>query len=325
MPKQIYKKLSYILLFLLISTTYASADRVIDAFTQFFDDSGNPLISGTLTFYEPGTTTDKDTYSDNSETTPNTNPVVLSSAGRCPDVFGSGSYKVVSKDSDGVTIQTFDPVGGTTGATPFADWNSLTTYSIGDEVTGSDGNYYRSLANSNQGNDPTSDSIKWEQIEFIDYYNANRTYSQYDRVRDSDGYIYTSLQASNLNKTPSTNQDYWQRPEVTKHVTKTAAYSITASDCLARNIVINNAGAGSEVIHPLPAAAIGYKIGFYCAGSEYLRVNANGTDVFATASRSSAAGGYVRNNTQGLFFWFECFEAGRWTLTDLNDILFYDE
>lgn len=79
---------------------------------QYFDDSGDPLSGGTLTFYETGTTTFADTYSDPALTTLNTNPVVLDGAGRIGDVFFSGELKVVIKDASGVTIETRDPVGG---------------------------------------------------------------------------------------------------------------------------------------------------------------------------------------------------------------------
>jgi hypothetical protein len=37
--------------------------RIIDAFTQFFDDDGDPLIDGWLAFKKSGTNnTDKDTF-----------------------------------------------------------------------------------------------------------------------------------------------------------------------------------------------------------------------------------------------------------------------
>ncbi|GAH01982.1 unnamed protein product, partial [marine sediment metagenome] len=39
--------------------------RVIDAFAQFFDDNGDPLVNGFLAFKESGTNnTDKDTFAD---------------------------------------------------------------------------------------------------------------------------------------------------------------------------------------------------------------------------------------------------------------------
>ena len=79
---------------------------------QYLDSNGDPLVSGLMYFYEPGTTTPQDTYSDAALTTANTNPVVLSADGRQPDIFFDGSIKCVIKDADGVTIETVDPVSG---------------------------------------------------------------------------------------------------------------------------------------------------------------------------------------------------------------------
>lgn len=99
--------------------------RIIAPFTQLFDASGDPLIDGWLKFLETGTVdTLKTTYSDSALTIANTNPLQLSSAGRCPDVFGTGIYKVISLENNPVTklpgeqIQSFDPVSGVT-TTPY--------------------------------------------------------------------------------------------------------------------------------------------------------------------------------------------------------------
>lgn len=104
--------------------------RVIEAFAQFFDDAGNPLEDGWLQFLVSNTTsTAKNTYSDEDLLIANPNPVQLDGAGRCPSVFGSGEYRVISYHNNPVTkapgaqIQIFDPVivpgtssgGGSTG------------------------------------------------------------------------------------------------------------------------------------------------------------------------------------------------------------------
>lgn len=80
-------------------------------FYQFCDDNGNPLASGLLYTYSAGTTTPLATYSDVALTTPNANPVVLDSAGRCTLFLGSGSYKFVLKTASGSTVATRDNVG----------------------------------------------------------------------------------------------------------------------------------------------------------------------------------------------------------------------
>lgn len=85
--------------------------RLIPAYQSFLDGNGDPLSGGKLYFYETGTTTPKDTYSDVDNTTPNTNPIILNSAGRLDnDVWGDGEIKMVIKDSADVTVKTYDPL-----------------------------------------------------------------------------------------------------------------------------------------------------------------------------------------------------------------------
>jgi hypothetical protein len=77
---------------------------------QFFDASGNPLAGGKVYFYQAGTTTPQTTYSDSGGTTPNTNPLVLNSAGRLttPVYFGDSDsfsdYKETLTTSADVTV-----------------------------------------------------------------------------------------------------------------------------------------------------------------------------------------------------------------------------
>lgn len=78
-----------------------------------FDGSGNPLNGGLLNFYETGTTTRLDTFSDDALSTANANPVVADSAGRFGAIFMKDQdYKVVLTDSDAVEIWNADPVRG---------------------------------------------------------------------------------------------------------------------------------------------------------------------------------------------------------------------
>lgn len=92
------------LLFLAMWALPASAATILPkGETTFLDDNGDPLSAGSVYFYIPSTTTLKNTWQDEDETTLNTNPVVLDSAGRAV-IFGSGSYRQIVKDSDGNTI-----------------------------------------------------------------------------------------------------------------------------------------------------------------------------------------------------------------------------
>lgn len=170
---------------------------------QFFDNSGDPLIGGKLYFYESGTDTLKDTYSDVNLSILNPNPVVLTAAGRQPDIFFSGSARVILTDADGVQIEVRDPEGGDVLEGVFSSWNSVTIYNSGEIVTGSDGNYYVSITDNNQGNNPTSDPTNWTQVRFIRVWNSNETYSIGQITEGSDGLLYSSVTNNNLNNDPT--------------------------------------------------------------------------------------------------------------------------
>lgn len=148
--------------------------RLVNAFEQFFDGAGDPLVSGLVDFFESGSsTTRKKTFADVSETIENPNPVVLGGDGRCPNVFGSGTYRAVLRTAGGTQILTRDPIGGVT-ATPFgADWSSQVIYGVTDVVR-DDGQYWESLVNNNLNNRPSVD----------DGSNWSRAIIAYDDIRD---------------------------------------------------------------------------------------------------------------------------------------------
>lgn len=88
-----------------------------DARPQYFDTNGNPAIGYKLFTYAAGSTTKLATYTDNTGTTPNANPMVLDAAGRTP--FGKWyqaglAYKEVLAppyDTDPPTSPTFTADG----------------------------------------------------------------------------------------------------------------------------------------------------------------------------------------------------------------------
>jgi hypothetical protein len=146
--------------------------------TQYFTDDNVVLGGGSVTFYEPGTTALKNTYSDSAQSILNTNPVLLDAAGRVPNVFFSGLAKAVLKDSEGEIIQTRDPVGDfSAGDDSFTTWSADVSYSVNDVVAGSDGYFYVSRVNSNIANDPISSPTEWkllvEQLGFDGTVNGN--------------------------------------------------------------------------------------------------------------------------------------------------------
>lgn len=78
-----------------------------------YADAGNgisPSDGAKLFFYEPGTSTLKNTYSDAAGSTANPNPMVSDSDGVFGNIFISGQYKVVLQDKNGVQIGSWDPV-----------------------------------------------------------------------------------------------------------------------------------------------------------------------------------------------------------------------
>ena len=81
--------------------------------TQVLDGNGDPYAGARLHFYETGTSTPLDTYSDEALSTANPNPVAADANGRFGAIFlKPQSYKAVLKDSSGATIWTQDPVNG---------------------------------------------------------------------------------------------------------------------------------------------------------------------------------------------------------------------
>jgi len=94
---------------------------------QFFNDSGVPLSGGLLYSYAAGTTTPATTWTTNSGTVANTNPIVLDSAGRTPNeiwITSGADYKFILKTSTGVTVGTYDDVPSLNDFTAF---NNLIT------------------------------------------------------------------------------------------------------------------------------------------------------------------------------------------------------
>lgn len=89
-----------------------SAYRIPDLNPVYMNLMGTASApNGSLTFYELGTTTPKDTYSDPALDVPslNSNPVELNADGRAEvEIWGDGEYTVVLKDALGTEIWTRD-------------------------------------------------------------------------------------------------------------------------------------------------------------------------------------------------------------------------
>lgn len=79
------------------------------AIQQFFDQNGDPLAGGLLSFFLAGTSTPTPAFADVTLAIPLANPVVLDAAGRAPQLFLDAlTYKQVLQTAQGVTLWTAD-------------------------------------------------------------------------------------------------------------------------------------------------------------------------------------------------------------------------
>ena len=244
---------------------------------QYFDDSGAPLGSGKLYFYESGTTTPKNTFSDINLTIPNTNPVILTAAGRQPNIFFNGNAKGILADKNDVQILVRDPVGET--GTNFGDaWVATTIYSANSVVIGSDGVYYRSLANGNQNNNPTTTSGFWTLLYSVDW-NAGITY-KVGAVVTYEGNTYQSLQNGNINQNPASVTAYWAPLAFAWLATRTYAIheNVVGTDGILYTSLQNSN------LNKVPASSSSYWVGTSAAAA----ASATAAAASATAAASSA-------------------------------------
>ncbi len=168
--------------------------RIIDAFAQYFDGEGDPLIEGYLKFTVSGTNaTDKDTFYDVNETVANANPLPLDSEGRAPNVFGSGQYRVTLYDTDLQQIAQFDPVPGFSDTQlNWTEWTGLSSYPLYYIVLADNGLYYRSRIADNEGNEPSVSPDEWERF-YLGVYGWDIQTAPYTTLGWNEEYIEFDL------------------------------------------------------------------------------------------------------------------------------------
>lgn len=189
-----------------------------------------------LYFYKSGTNTDLLTYKDQFETVLNTQPVLTDAAGFAPNIFYSGSAKLIILDQDDVQYAERDPVGGEKELGAFNLWDTVVTYDQNDIALASDGRFYQSFADGNQGNDPISSPSDWFEIRFTPVYNANYTFALGEITQTSDGSLWRSVVGSNTGNNPATDDgtnwlpavDSSKIQEIIKLTWKTKASDFTA-------------------------------------------------------------------------------------------------
>ena len=119
---------------------------LLPPFPKFYatDINGLPLAGGLLFTYAAGTTTPLTTYTDNTGSVPNSNPVVLNSSGEANVWLTTGTaYKFVLEDQFGVVQWTVDQITGGiqgTAGTPGSVWRNGTN--APSNSLGIDGDYY---------------------------------------------------------------------------------------------------------------------------------------------------------------------------------------
>lgn len=105
-------------------------------------NAAGTLGSGSVTFYAPGTTTKKAIYLDRDMATPAANPYTLTSDGTA-ELFATGVYRVVFKNSSGVTVYDYDDVSFANDAA-----SSVNLYSYSDSPVDIAGKSYITIIKS---------------------------------------------------------------------------------------------------------------------------------------------------------------------------------
>ena len=248
--------------------------------TQYFDDAGNPLVSGKIYFYETGTTTPKNTYADINYTIPNSNPVILTAAGRQPNIFFDGVAKAILTKSDNTQILVRDPVGDT--ASTFGNaWIASKDYNANDVVQGSDGEFYVSLINGNVNNNPVTTTGSWTFLYSVEW-NAGTTY-KLGSVVTYETIVYQSLQNANLNQNPSTATTYWVPIQLVW--SSTATYAINAN-VVGTDGILYTSLQNANTNH-IPASSPSWWVGTSAAAAS--SASAAATSASNAASSASAA------------------------------------
>jgi len=183
---------------------------------QIIDGNGKPIVGAKKFLFSVGTEVKKTVFSDPELTLARANPVLSNADGRFPQFYLDGLYDEIQQDNsgtatgyDGATLWGPEQVGEIAEG-PLLIWATDTTYNIPDIALGSDDEYYKTLIDSNQGNDPVSSPGSWEQLQFGRIWNVNVTYAKGDAVYASDGYSYISIVASNVGNNPISSPTQWR-------------------------------------------------------------------------------------------------------------------
>jgi len=177
--------------------------------SRFISPITNIKPNSTLNFFRSGTNTVLVTYKDQFETIQNVIDVRADSFGNLPNIFFSGSAKVLFFDEFDQQYAARDPVGGEKELGSFVLWDTVVEYDKNNIVVGSDGKFYISLSNGNVGNDPTTDETQWKEWPPITRWNTNVTYIIGEVVQSSLGNLWKALTATAANDPETDNGTNW--------------------------------------------------------------------------------------------------------------------
>lgn len=166
------------------------------------------LASGTLTFYKSDTNSLLTIYADSTQLTEIDNPVDLGVSGDEPNIFYSGSARVVGHNSAGDQVFDRDPVGGTSTLGNFSDYDEVVIYNLNDLIVSADNKFYKSLQNGNVGNDPSllaGSNTYWLDVRFVGIWNSSVTYAANVVVESALGHLWYSVISTNINNAPDTD------------------------------------------------------------------------------------------------------------------------
>jgi hypothetical protein len=250
--------------------------------TQYFDDAGNPLVNGKVYFYETGTTTPKNTYADINYNIANANPVILTAAGRQPNIFFDGVAKAILTKSDDTQVLVRDPVGDT--ASTFGNaWIASKDYNANDVVQGSDGQFYVSLINGNVNNNPVSTTGSWTFLYSVEW-NAGTTY-KLGSVVTYQTIVYQSLQNANLNQNPLSAPSFWVPIQLAWN--SSATYAINANVVGTDGVLytsLQNSNTGN-----VPASSPSWWVGSSAAAAASATAAAASASAASTSATNAAA------------------------------------
>lgn len=93
---------------------------------RFFDANGIPLVGGKLWCYAAGSTVPAATWTDDTGTVNNSNPIILDANGQCSFWLGNGFFKFILMDANDVIQWTRDRVSVGPTVTTEVSWQKVT-------------------------------------------------------------------------------------------------------------------------------------------------------------------------------------------------------